>query len=87
VVQFGRTENVAHDLKKHNCPLIETRLLRTSQGQQDHPAENTVASQFTPKKIAWRISAGLLSFPMTPLTPAFAFDERRYRENLERHSS
>ena len=42
-----------------------------------------MASRMTPKDLAQRIGAGLLSFPVTPFTPDFAFDERQYRENLD----
>jgi 5-dehydro-4-deoxyglucarate dehydratase len=37
----------------------------------------------TPSEMARRISGGLLSFPVTPFTPTFAFDEKRYRDNLD----
>ena len=37
----------------------------------------------TPSEMARRISAGLLSFPVTPFTPTFGFDEKRYRDNLD----
>jgi len=40
-------------------------------------------SKLTPMETAQRIGAGMLLFPVTPFTRAFAFDERRYRENLE----
>jgi 5-dehydro-4-deoxyglucarate dehydratase len=42
-----------------------------------------MASELAPKEMARRIGSGLLSFPVTPFTPAFAFDERRYRDNLD----
>jgi 5-dehydro-4-deoxyglucarate dehydratase len=40
------------------------------------------SSKSTPRELAQRIGAGLLSFPVTPFTPALAFDEKRYRDNL-----
>jgi 5-dehydro-4-deoxyglucarate dehydratase len=43
-----------------------------------------MASKLTPKEMAQRIGSGLLSFPVTPFTPGtLAFDERRYRDNLD----
>lgn len=40
-------------------------------------------SGMAPKDMAKAIGAGLLSFPVTPFTASYAFDERRYRENLD----
>ena len=40
-------------------------------------------SKFTPQEMARRIGDGLLSFPVTPFTPANSFDEARYRSNLD----
>ena len=40
-------------------------------------------SAMAPIEMARRIGSGLLSFPVTPFTPALAFDERRYRDNLD----
>jgi 5-dehydro-4-deoxyglucarate dehydratase len=38
--------------------------------------------RMTPRELATTIGAGLLSFPVTPFTQAFEFDEPRYRDNL-----
>lgn len=46
-----------------------------------------MASKMTPREMAQRIGAGLLSFPVTPFTPSLSFDERRYRDNLDWLSS
>ena len=41
-------------------------------------------SRMSPEEFAKQIGAGLLSFPVTRLTPsASAFDERAYREHLD----
>src|SRR5438067_11327502 len=40
-------------------------------------------SRMTPKEMASRIGDGLLSFPVTPFRPDNAFDETRYRSNLD----
>ena len=40
-------------------------------------------SRMTPKEMASRIGDGLLSFPVTPFRPDNAFDEVRYRSNLD----
>ncbi|QHO79050.1 5-dehydro-4-deoxyglucarate dehydratase [Bradyrhizobium sp. CCBAU 051011] len=40
-------------------------------------------SRMTPKEMASQIGNGLLSFPVTPFRPDNAFDEARYRSNLE----
>jgi 5-dehydro-4-deoxyglucarate dehydratase len=40
-------------------------------------------SRMTPKEMASRIGNGLLSFPVTPFRPDNAFDEVRYRSNLD----
>jgi 5-dehydro-4-deoxyglucarate dehydratase len=37
----------------------------------------------TPKEMALTIGSGLLSFPVTPFDADFAFDEERYRSNLD----
>jgi 5-dehydro-4-deoxyglucarate dehydratase len=37
----------------------------------------------TPKDMALRIGSGLLSFPVTPFDADLAFDEERYRSNLD----
>jgi len=40
-------------------------------------------SKMTPREMARHIGNGLLSFPVTPFTPGNAFDEARYRSNLD----
>lgn len=40
-------------------------------------------SKMTPQEMARTIGSGLLSFPVTPFTPANTFDEARYRSNLD----
>ncbi|MEP9378166.1 5-dehydro-4-deoxyglucarate dehydratase [Aquabacter sp. CN5-332] len=40
-------------------------------------------SKMTPHEMAQAIGAGLLSFPVTPFDAALAFDEARYRSNLD----
>ena len=40
-------------------------------------------SRITPQEMAKAIGAGLLSFPVTPFKPDFAFDEKTYRSNLD----
>lgn len=40
-------------------------------------------SKMTPKEMARQIGEGLLSFPVTPFDKEFAFDEAKYRENLD----
>ena len=40
-------------------------------------------SRMTPKEMASRIGNGLLSFPVTPFRSDNAFDEVRYRSNLD----
>lgn len=42
-----------------------------------------MTSSFTPRDMARRIGAGLLSFPVTPFRSDLAFDEERYRDNLD----
>lgn len=44
-------------------------------------------SKITPTEMAHGIGSGLLSFPVTPFDSAFAFDEKRYRDNLDWLSS
>ena len=44
-------------------------------------------SKLSPRDMAQRIASGLLSFPVTPFTAAFEFDESRYRANLDWLSS
>ena len=40
-------------------------------------------SKMTPQEMARHIGNGLLSFPVTPFTGGNAFDEARYRSNLD----
>jgi 5-dehydro-4-deoxyglucarate dehydratase len=40
-------------------------------------------SKMTPQEMARQIGGGLLSFPVTPFSSDFAFDEAKYRENLD----
>jgi 5-dehydro-4-deoxyglucarate dehydratase len=40
-------------------------------------------SKMPPKEMARQIGEGLLSFPVTPFGPDYAFDEARYRANLD----
>jgi 5-dehydro-4-deoxyglucarate dehydratase len=40
-------------------------------------------ARMAPEELAKKISAGLLSFPMTHFTRDFAFDEQSYREHIE----
>jgi 5-dehydro-4-deoxyglucarate dehydratase len=40
-------------------------------------------SRMTPREMAQTIGKGLLSFPVTPFKPDFAFDEAQYRANLD----
>ena len=40
-------------------------------------------SRMSPEEFAKQIGAGLLSFPVTHFTDAFAFDEGRYREHID----
>ncbi|HEY5213007.1 MAG TPA: 5-dehydro-4-deoxyglucarate dehydratase [Acidobacteriaceae bacterium] len=40
-------------------------------------------TQMSPKEFAKKIGAGLLSFPVTHFTDAYAFDEGPYREHIE----
>jgi 5-dehydro-4-deoxyglucarate dehydratase len=40
-------------------------------------------TKFTPREIAQTLGAGLLSFPVTHFTPDLAFDEAKYRANLD----
>jgi 5-dehydro-4-deoxyglucarate dehydratase len=40
-------------------------------------------SKMTPRELAQKIGAGLLSFPVTPFKADYAFNEQRYRENLD----
>lgn len=40
-------------------------------------------SQMSPEEFAKKVGAGLLSFPVTHFTDAYAFDERGYREHIE----
>ncbi len=39
-------------------------------------------SKMSPSELAKQIGAGLLSFPVTHFTPAYLFDESRYREHI-----
>lgn len=40
-------------------------------------------ARMTPTEMARKIGGGLLSFPVTPFDKSFAFDEGRYRDNIE----
>jgi 5-dehydro-4-deoxyglucarate dehydratase len=40
-------------------------------------------AKMTPQEMARQIGGGLLSFPVTPFSSDFAFDEAKYRENLD----
>src|ERR1700733_4032318 len=40
-------------------------------------------TKMSPEELAKRIGAGLLSFPVTHFTDAYAFDETPYREHLD----
>src|SRR5580698_247473 len=40
-------------------------------------------AQMSPEEFAKKIGAGLLSFPVTHFTDAYAFDEAPYREHLD----
>ena len=40
-------------------------------------------SRMSPEEVAGRIAAGLLAFPVTHFTAAYAFDEQPFREHLE----
>ncbi|MFH6782690.1 MULTISPECIES: 5-dehydro-4-deoxyglucarate dehydratase [Methylobacterium] len=42
-----------------------------------------MATALSPVDVAQRLGAGLLSFPVTPFTADFAFDEAQYRSNLD----
>ena len=40
-------------------------------------------SKMTPQEMAGKISSGLLSFPVTPFKADFAFDETKFRSNMD----
>ena len=40
-------------------------------------------SRMTPKELAVSLGRGLLSFPVTPFTAEFGFNEEQYRKNLD----
>ncbi|AWN47465.1 5-dehydro-4-deoxyglucarate dehydratase [Methylobacterium terrae] len=42
-----------------------------------------MATALSPVDVAQRLGAGLLSFPVTPFTADFAFDEAQYRSNMD----
>jgi 5-dehydro-4-deoxyglucarate dehydratase len=46
-------------------------------------SKEPIMSKMTPQEMARHIGNGLLSFPVTPFTPGNAFDEPRYRSNLD----
>jgi 5-dehydro-4-deoxyglucarate dehydratase len=58
-------------------------VVRVQRSAQDGSREASEMSKMTPQEMARQIGGGLLSFPVTPFSNDFAFDEAKYRANLD----